>query len=1121
MSFSGEPLLIFDGACGSNIQRMNLPNSAWGKYDGCNEFLNISAPEAVVELHTSFLDAGATVIETDSFGSMSIVLSEYGLENEVEKLNHLAVENARKAIAGRKGRYVAGSIGPTTRMPSLGHISFDEMAKSYAEQIKALVESGVDCLIIETCQDILQTKIAVITAAETMEKLGIEVPILVSVTIETTGTMLAGSDISTVAAILEPLPVFSLGLNCATGPEEMRSHIHTLNQKWHGRISTIPNAGMPCVKNGETFYELTPEKFAAFQKRYVTEEGVSIVGGCCGTTPEHIKALSDALTGVTPAERAFKPSPSLASAYQAVELKQIIPPLMIGERCNSNGSKAFREKLLADDFEGCLKIGTKQDNEGAMALDLCVAYAGRTEINDLSKLSEMFAKSIRAPMMIDSTNPECIETALKKHPGRSIINSINLEDGGTNLEKICLLAKKYGATCVALTIDENGMAMTCDEKVAVAKRIHDLAVGKYGLRPSDLIFDCLTFTIGSGDETLFDAAIETINAIKKVNEKLPGVSTTLGVSNISFGLPKHARKILNSVFLNEAVEAGLSTAIVDAIKIVPLTKISEEEREKSLDLIYNRQKDEETSPLMAFISYFENKKDDDNDENEKQSRPEETLASLVINGDKEGLEDTLTILLERRKPGAIINELLVPAMKTVGEAFGKGEMLLPFVLQSAEVMKKGVSFLESFMEKQDEKAGKKILLATVQGDVHDIGKNLVDIILSNNGFQVINIGIKVPAETIIDKAKSHKVDAIGLSGLLVKSAISMKESMSLFQSAGIDVPILLGGAALTPKFVAMECAPDYKSPVVYCKDAFAGLKTMREIEEGTVKSTVFAGATKKKTEAAANIVSEIKRGGQTPAPPFYGRKIIDNIETENLFKYINKESLFRGRWGYRKGKTSEEDYQELVKTKVTPIFEELKKLSLEGKIIKPEVAYGYYKCHSEGNNLVVDSENGTEVFPFPRQSSDPHLCISDYFKTEKEGGDTVGFFIATMGDKATKETHKLFSNDEFHDYLIMHGFSVEITDALAEYWHEIMRGELGIDNRKPDGVSGYITQEYQGSRYGFGYPSCPDLDAHVPLFKLLKPEDIGVSLTENMQMTPEQTTSAIVVHHPDAKYFTI
>ncbi len=1123
MGLLDEKILVFDGACGTNLQRMRLPASAWGSHEGCNEYLNLSAPEAIVALHASFLDAGAMVLETNTFGANRPVLAEYGLQDQVERINSAAVECARRAVRMRNTKaLVAGALGPTTKLPSLGHISVEELGRAYASQVRALAEAGADLLIIETCQDLLQVKTALIACFEELEKTGKDLPVMVSLTVESGGTMLVGTDVAAAAAAIEPFPVFSIGLNCATGPEGMRSHIRQLSRTWPRRISCIPNAGIPQVIEGRTVYPLDPDAFAAQVRSLVVEEGVSIVGGCCGATPEHIRRLAESLRGASPAPRSPSWKPALSSLYQAVEIRQEIPPFLVGERANANGSRRFRDLLLAGDHAGCLKVALEQEADGAHAVDLSTAYAGRDEKADLTALTRLFARSVRIPLVIDSTSPDCIEAALRIHPGRCLINSVNLEDGGKNLERVCRLARKYGAAVIALTIGEKGMAMTVGEKVAVAREIRDLAVGKYGLRPSDLLFDVLTFTVGSGDPSLANAAAETLAAVRLVKEEFPGSFTSLGVSNVSFGLSPSSRRILNSVFLHEAVEAGLDAAIVDAAKILPLASIRGEDREVCLNLLYNRRPDPGTDPLAAFIRHFSEKPAEEKPASRPAERrpPEEELEGKVLAGDKEGIEDLLSILLARRPAASIVDEILVPAMRRVGELFGRGEMLLPFVLQSAEVMKRSVDALQPFLAKGEREGGRKVLLATVAGDVHDIGKNLVDIILSNNGYKVYNLGIKVPAETIIAKARKLAVDAIGLSGLLVKSAVVMRESLPQFAEAGLSVPILLGGAALTENFVADSCVPCYPGPVVYCPDAFAGLKAMRELDSGTLVST------RRRREGAAAAKpgpkgGRVSRDVPVPSPPFLGSRRVNGIALEALYPYVNEQALFRGRWGYRRGKLSAEEYDRLVREKVRPIYEDLKRRAAEEGLIRPAAAYGYFRCRSRGDVLEVEDGDRRYEFPFPRQASPPNLCIADYFRTAEEGGDVVAFFVVTIGDRLSEAAHELFRGDRYHDYLMLHAFGVEMADALAEYWHEEIRRELGIAAGKPATPGGYVVQEYQGSRYGFGYPSCPDLSAHKAVFDLLSPGEIGVVLTETMEMVPEHTTSAIVVHHPQAKYFAV
>jgi len=818
--------------------------------------------------------------------------------------------------------------------------------------------------------------------------------------------------------------------------------------------------------------------------------------------------------------------PSVASLYQSVELQQTIRPLVIGERTNANGSRLFRERLLDDDYEGCLAIGLEQEQAGAHVIDVCAAYVGRDEERDMLELVRRFSTSLRVPLMIDSTTPQVIEACLKIYPGRAIVNSINLEDGGVNIRKVCPVVKKYGAAVVALTISGRGMAMTADDKVATAREIYAIAVGEFGLRPQDILFDPLTFTVGAGDETLRDAALQTIEGIRRIKAEIPGVLTLLGLSNISFGLSPRSRKVLNAVFLHEAVAAGLDAAIIDASKIMPLARVPEAERELCLDLLRNRPREGALAPLFAFIEHFKEAGDTAGEPGKEKAAaakrlPQQVLFDMVQDGDREGLEDQLSILLLRITPVGIINQVLVPAMRHVGELFGRGELLLPFVLKSAEVMKAAVSFLEPLMDKAESKSVTKVVLATVQGDVHDIGKNLVEIILSNNGYKVFNLGIKVPAETIIAKARDVQADLIGLSGLLVKSAIVMQDTMPQYREAGLTCPILLGGAALTQKFVAESCVPGYPHPVIYCADAFAGLRAVQAFEAGTLKATTWEPATAVQAMRPGMKSAEVERGNAVPKAPFLGVRHVRGIDPAALFAYINEQALFRGRWGYRRGKLAAAEYERMIEQDVRPLFESFKRRAVEEGIVQPQVAYGYFSCWSEGDTLKVRDGETEHAFPFPRQAEPPHLCIADYFKTREEGGDVTGFFVVTIGERIGAATHELYAANRYHDYLMLHGFGVEVTDALAEHWHEIMRGELGFGAEKPASLGGYAAQEYRGSRYGFGYPSCPDLGAHTAVFAMLDPGKIGVTLTENMEMVPEQTTSAIVVHHPQAKYFAV
>ncbi len=795
----------------------------------------------------------------------------------------------------------------------------------------------------------------------------------------------------------------------------------------------------------------------------------------------------------------------LSSLYQSVDITQDIPPLIVGERTNPTGSKKFRELLLADDFDGCLQVAVEQERIGAHVLDLSAAWAGRNEEEDLVKLVKLFSQTLRIPLMIDSTSPVCIEKALKSYPGRPVINSINLEDGGDNLHKVCGLAKKYGACVVALTIDEDGMAMDTPKKFEVAERIFNIAVNQYGLQPSDIFFDPLTFTVGSGDTNLVDAAVQTLDAIRLIKEKLVGAKTILGLSNISFGLRPPARKVLNAVFLHEAVEAGLDAVIINPTNCISLDTINKESRQLAMDLLYNRQSGE-TSPLMAYIDHFESHSGVEETHDEAEFNPEQQMFDSVLHGNRKNINDLLYMLMDKYNPLDIVNQILVPAMKRVGELFGSGEMLLPFVLQSAEVMRASVEILEPYMDKSSKSDAPKVLLATVQGDVHDIGKNLVNIILSNNGYDVIDIGIKVPAERIIEEAQKHKVDIIGLSGLLVKSAVVMRDSMSIYKEAGLTQPILLGGAALTRKFVATECAVEYPSPVVYCKDAFAGLKALQDMEEGKLKSTTWTGSDRavQSSEEAEQVV--IQPAKNIPKPPVFGTARME-VETKDFIDLIKTNFLFRGRWGYVRGNMSKDEYQELLDKTVFPQYRAIRERILNENLLEPKINYGWFNCHKEKDTLYVDAAGQTIEFTFPRQQGIPHLSLVDYFNSREQGSDVVGFFVVTVGSKIDRIAHELYQQGEFHDYLLLHGYSVEAAEALAEYTHKMMRNEIGI--------------MYTGERYSFGYSACPDLNLQQPLLKLLRSEEIGVELTESMEMVPEQSVSAMVVHHSQASYFSV
>ena len=1111
---SGLPLILFDGACGTSLQRLQLPPASWDGHDGCNEYLNLSCPGAVTAMHRAFVEAGANVIETNTFGANRLVLGEFGLADRAAEINRAAVGHARAAIGGRPGVFVCGSIGPGTKLALLDQVPVEALAAATAEQVEALATAGADLLIFETCQDLLQVKTALVACFDTLEHLGRGIPVMVSVTIESAGTMLAGCDIATVAAALAPFPLFSLGLNCAAGPRELGPRVAALARLWPGRLSVMPNAGLPIVRDGQTHYPLDPAAFADATRRFVTELGVSIVGGCCGTTTEHIAALKTALRGAVPASRRPPPpAPAVTSAYGIQPLRPEIPPFLIGERLNANGSKAFRDTLLAGDLAGALPIAQRQEAQGAMALDLCAAYAGRDEVADMAALVRLLRTGSKLPVMVDSTRPEVIETALRLHPGRCIVNSVNLEDGGANLDRVCRLARRYGAAVVALTIHEGGMAMTADDKLATARRIHARAVGHHGLRPEDLLFDALTFTIGSGEASLRGAAAATLEAIRRIKNELPGVGTVLGVSNISFGLAPAARRILNSVFLHEAVAVGLDAAIVDVARILPLHAIDEAARRVALGLIHNRDPGGGETALAAFIRHFAAAPAEAGGRGETAAgpaaRPETRVAEAILRGDRESLGEPLDELLHVLPAGDIVRDILVPAMQQVGRLFASGEMLLPFVLQSAEAMKAAVGHLAPALEGGARTAGPSVLLATVAGDVHDIGKNLVDIILSNNGYTVHNLGIKVPAATLIEKARELQPAVIGLSGLLVKSALLMKENLAEFRAAGLTQPVLLGGAALTPGFVACECAPCYDAPVVYCADAFDGLRALRAFEAGTLQGTpppTAAPAHASAGAAAREAADAPVRDHSVPAAPFLGARQVAGVPLEDLLPYVNETALFATRWGYHRKGLPPERHAALLRDEARPRYRALLQRLRDEQLLDAAVSYGYFRARAAGETLHLEAPEGAVAFTFPRQPFAPGLCLVDYFRTAEEGGDLVGAFVVTVGHRLPAAIEALRAADRYQDYLLLHGLSVELAEALAACWHARMRRELGIG-------------KHAGARFSFGYPAAPDLERQRPLLALLQAERIGISLTESCQMVPEQSTSALVVHHPQAHYF--
>ena len=1166
-----DKIIVFDGATGTHLQGQGLtPNDFGGEHlEGCNEYLVVSKPSAVENVHTDFLEAGCDVIETNSFGGTRIVLAEYGLQDRAYELNFKAAQIAKRVAQDFSDnghqRFVAGSMGPTTKLPSLGHISFKEMAAAYHEQAKGLIEGGVDLLCIETCQDVLQTKAALYGVFEYFSHSNIKLPLIVSVTIESMGTMLLGTEISAALTSIEPYDVDVIGINCATGPKEMSEHVRTLADISPKPIFVMPNAGIPENIGGHAHYHLTPEELAQYLSHFVKDLGVNVVGGCCGTTKEHIRQLVQAVGNCVPKKRSYDFIPSASSLYQAAPFRVENPPTLIGERTNANGSKLFRDLLAKEDWDGIVAMGREQVKESAHMLDVCAAYVGRNEAADMREIISRFNQQIAIPLVIDSTEANVIEEALQRIGGKAVVNSINLEDGEERIKKIVPLCKNYGAAVIALTIDEQGMAKTAENKLSVARRIYNLVVGRYGMKPHDVIFDTLTFTLGSGDEEFRRSGIETMEALRLIKKEFPEVHTSLGVSNVSFGLSPAIRQVLNSVFLHYALEAGLDMAIVHQSKILPLFKIDEQGRELARQLVFDERRYEGEGenrkvvfdPLTELMAHYSGRKKEEKVSKAVNGTIEERLKNRIIDGNKVGITADLDEALKKISPLDIINTVLLDGMKTVGTLFGSGQMQLPFVLQSAEVMKSAVAYLEPFMEKNAESQKGTLVIATVKGDVHDIGKNLVDIILTNNGYKVHNLGIKCSIEKMIESAKENNADAIGMSGLLVKSTLVMKENLEVLNEQHITIPVILGGAALTRRYVDQDLKSVYQGKVFYANDAFDGLRLIEEIKSGKTGNVNYEhGDGDGKTENAEDLIgteakialmlaeeenapkhSKIRTDVDIPKPPFWGSKVVEKISLDEVFRYVNEAALIRGQWRVVRGKKSEEEYKRILQEQIYPEFETLKSKIINEKLLEPKVVYGYFPCQSDGNDLVIynlpvenrksDIWNWKSLkewlrFSFPRQKDDRYLCISDYFTPVNSGTiDIVAFHLVTMGKTASEYSKKLFDANEYKEYLYFHGLSVESAEALAELWHKKIREELGFGGNDSPEIKRLFSQGYQGSRFSFGYPACPNLEDHRKLFDLLKPERIGVTMTDEFMLNPEQSTDAIIVHHPEARYFNI
>uniref|UniRef100_UPI001D11D243 methionine synthase n=1 Tax=Nodularia sp. LEGE 04288 TaxID=1828639 RepID=UPI001D11D243 len=1161
-----RPVLVFDGAMGTNLQTQNLTAEDFGgaQYEGCNEYLVHTNPEAVAKVHRDFLAAGADVIETDTFGATSIVLAEYDLADQTYYLNKKAVEIAKRVAAEfstpEKPRFVAGSLGPTTKLPTLGHIDFDTLKANFAEQAEALFDGGVDLFLVETCQDVLQIKAALNGIEEVFAKKGDRRPLMVSVTMESMGTMLVGSEISAVLTILAPYPIDILGLNCATGPDLMKPHIKYLSEHSPFIVSCIPNAGLPENVGGQAHYRLTPMELRMALMHFVEDLGVQVIGGCCGTRPEHIQQLAELAKNLKPKVRQHSLEPAAASIYSTQPYDQDNSFLIIGERLNASGSKKCRDLLNAEDWDGLVSMARAQVKEGAHILDVNVDYVGRNGVHDMHELVSRIVNNVTLPLMLDSTEWEKMEAGLKVAGGKCLLNSTNYEDGEPRFLKVLDLAKKYGAGIVIGTIDEDGMARTAERKFQIAQRAYRQAV-EYGIPATEIFFDTLALPISTGIEEDRANGKATVESIRRIRQELPGCHVILGVSNISFGLNPASRVVLNSMFLHEAMQAGMDAAIVSPNKILPLAKIESKHQKVCLDLIYDRRKFDGDvcvyDPLGELTTLFEGvttKRDKGVDE----SLPlEERLKRHIIDGERIGLEKLLTTALEQYPPLQIINTFLLDGMKVVGELFGSGQMQLPFVLQSAETMKTAVAYLEPFMEKSETDSNGKgtFIIATVKGDVHDIGKNLVDIILTNNGYRVINLGIKQPVENIIQAYEEHKADCIAMSGLLVKSTAFMKDNLQVFNEKGITVPVILGGAALTPKFVHQDCQNTYKGKVVYGKDAFSDLHFMDKLmpakagnnwddfqgfldevvtEEAEISSKVI---TEEVSTPQTPVPIDTRRSEavaidiQRPTPPFWGTQLLtpDDIPIEEILWHLDLQALIAGQWQFRKPKEqSKEEYQAFLAETVHPILESWKQRVIEENLLHPQVVYGYFPCQSEGNTLYVydPKRQGAEdaevraSFEFPRQRSLRRLCIADYFATKESGViDVFPMQAVTVGNIATEFAQKLFADNLYSDYLYFHGLAVQVAEALAEWTHARIRRELGFGADEPDNIRDILAQRYQGSRYSFGYPACPNIQDQYKQLDLLGADRINLYMDESEQIYPEQSTTAIIAYHPVAMYF--
>ncbi|MEV4941767.1 methionine synthase [Streptomyces zaomyceticus] len=1148
-------VVVADGAMGTMLQAQDPTLEDFENLEGCNEILNITRPDIVRSVHQEYFSAGVDCVETNTFGANHAALGEYDIPERVHELSEAGARIAREvadeftAATGRQ-RWVLGSIGPGTKLPTLGHAPYTLLRDAYQQNAEGLLAGGADALLVETTQDLLQTKSSVIGARRALDALGADVPLIVSVTVETTGTMLLGSEIGAALTALEPLGIDMIGLNCATGPAEMSEHLRYLARHSRIPLSCMPNAGLPVLTSDGAHYPLSPAELADAQETFVREYGLSLIGGCCGTTPEHLRQVVERVQGLTPGAREPRPEPGAASLYQTVPFRQDTAYMAIGERTNANGSKKFREAMLEARWDDCVEMARDQIREGAHMLDLCVDYVGRDGVADMEELAGRFATASTLPIVLDSTEVEVLRAGLEKLGGRAVINSVNYEDGDgpeSRFAKVTRLAQEHGAALIALTIDEEGQARTAEHKVAIAERLIEDLTGNWGIHESDILIDTLTFTICTGQEESRKDGIATIEAIRELKRRRPDVQTTLGLSNISFGLNPAARILLNSVFLDECVKAGLDSAIVHASKILPIARFDDEQVTTALDLIYDRRRPQQGDepaydPLQKLMALFEGV----NTKSMKAGKTEELLAlplderlkRRIVDGEKNGLEADLDEALTVRPALEIVNEILLDGMKTVGELFGSGQMQLPFVLQSAEVMKTAVAYLEPHMEKTDADGKGTIVLATVRGDVHDIGKNLVDIILSNNGYNVVNIGIKQPVSAILEAAEEHRADVIGMSGLLVKSTVIMKENLEELNQRELAAkyPVILGGAALTRAYVEQDLHEIYQGEVRYARDAFEGLRLMDAlvaVKRGVPGATLPELKPRRVPRRDTPVLqveeadepggrSDVAVDNPVPTPPFWGTRVVKGIPLKDYASWLDEGALFKGQWGLKQARAGGATYEELVETEGRPRLRGLLDRLHTENLLEAAVVYGYFPCVSKGEDLIILDDDGNERtrFTFPRQRRGRRLCLADFFRPEESGEtDVVGLQVVTVGSKIGEATAKLFASDSYREYLELHGLSVQLAEAMAEYWHARVRAELGFGGEDPDAVEDMFDLKYRGARFSLGYGACPDLEDRAKIAELLKPERIGVHLSEEFQLHPEQSTDAIVIHHPEAKYF--